>query len=480
MRAAFRNRFYPPVHDLEQVLYINALSEEDYTCKGDFDDRLQRAIGLAARQRRHAQARVFNVIGTNHQKMPSSNHRVQADHTPYHFTLTPCLPATKLSEIAFLCWGCLVCKCCFDTICCFTTLQGGAPPATPMSPNAADRNFRETCDVFLTAAAQDDSNNGASHDNVTGSDQHMPSEAAAAPAGAAATGLGVARPDPRNTELRTMLSTGSHPAASALPSLAVQTGSLAPPIVTSIPVSNHAPSMQAQQQQLRTVVAGQIARGVPLLPGSHSVHGSSVANHPLPQPDAAAASRQPSAHLPERQSSRRDRAPEETPPCRDAAANVPGAAARASVVRTSQDALREQLHIGRPIAPIQARPQHPPAQRQQSLPKQAVPQHSPAQRQPGLPNQAMPQHPPAQRQPSMPAAQQGSAEPVIGRQGSVGALPTAVIRQGSVGSAAWPHRVGSTTWAVPGRPIAPYPGAAPFVVPVTNPQSLLRHTTKTL
>lgn len=61
MKAAYPNRFYPPVLDLEQVLYTTALSEEDYSCEADFDDRVQRAIGLA-RQRRHAQARFPTVV----------------------------------------------------------------------------------------------------------------------------------------------------------------------------------------------------------------------------------------------------------------------------------------------------------------------------------------------------------------------------------------------------------------------------------
>ncbi|BDA41188.1 hypothetical protein COCOBI_01-8430 [Coccomyxa sp. Obi] len=381
MKAAYPNRFYPRVLDLEQVLYTTALSEDDYSCEADFDDRLQRAIGLA-RQRRHA--------------------------------------------------------------------QGCAQGATPRSPNTAERNFQETCNVILTAAAQDASDNGISHDDVTGSDHLMPSDAAAAPdadsarpAAAAAPGGpgGAAAAGPPYNGLRTVPPTSSHRAASTLPTQAVQSGGAAPPRVTSIPVFNCAHGAQPQpQQQLRTAAAGQVAGAVPSPPGPQSPRSSAMANHsqPLPQPEAAAASVQHPAHLPERQSSTRGD--------KDAATNVAEAGARASVVRRSQDALREQLHIGRPAVPNQASGLHPPVQRQPSLPSQASGQLAPAQ-----------------RQPSMPAAQQqGSAQPVIasaGRQGSVGALGTAVLRQGSIGHAGWPLRAGSTTGALPGRPIPPDPGA---------------------
>ncbi len=72
MRAAYTNRFYPPVLDLERVLYTTALSEEDYSCEADFDDRLQRAIGLA-RQKRHAEAR-FHLSSAEVPRGCSSDH----------------------------------------------------------------------------------------------------------------------------------------------------------------------------------------------------------------------------------------------------------------------------------------------------------------------------------------------------------------------------------------------------------------------
>ncbi len=373
-----------------------------------------------------------------------------------------------------------------------------------MSPNAADRNFLVNCDVLLTAAAQDDSHVGISQDDATGSDQHMPSEVATAPGADSAPPVGAAAPGPGGapaagppfTGLRTVLSTSSRRAQAAL---LTEAGGVAPPIVTPIPVFNcapctHPPPQQQQQQQPEhTAVAGQVPRGVPLLSGPHMVYScGGVASHPvpLPLPDEAAASRQPPARLPEKGSS--------TTGDRDAGTHVAAAAPHASVVKMSQDALWKQLNIGR-VAVNQARPlaHWPPAQQQPSLPDQANGHLVPAQRQPSLPNQAsghlappqqlaslsnqasgqlappqqQPSPPkqasghlaPAQRQPSMPAAQQGSAEPITmepARQGSLGALPTTDIRQGSIGSANQPHRTGSTTWTLPGRPSASQPGTA--------------------
>ena len=306
-----------------------------------------------------------------------------------------------------------------------------------MSPNAADRNFLVNCDVLLTAAAQDDSHAGISQDDATGSDQHMPSEVAAAPDADSAPPVGAAAPGP---------------------------GGVAPPIVTPIPVFNCAPCthphppQQQQQQPEHTAVAGQVPRGVPLLSGPHMVYScGGVASQPvpLPLPDEAAASRQPPARLPERGSSTGDR---------DAGTHVAAAAPHASIVKMSQDALWKQLNIGR-VAVNQARSlaHWPPAQQQPSLPDQASGHLVSAQRQPSLPKQASGHLAPAQRQPSMPAAQQGSAEPITmepARQGSLGALPTTDIRQGSIGSANQPHRTGLTTWTLPGRPSASQPGTA--------------------
>lgn len=56
MRDAYPQRSYPPEGELEQILYEAAKTEAEFSSKGDFDERLQRAIGLTV-LRSHAQAR---------------------------------------------------------------------------------------------------------------------------------------------------------------------------------------------------------------------------------------------------------------------------------------------------------------------------------------------------------------------------------------------------------------------------------------
>lgn len=56
MRDAYPQRSYPPEGELEQILYEAAKTEAEFSCEGDFDERLQRAIGLTV-LRSHAQAR---------------------------------------------------------------------------------------------------------------------------------------------------------------------------------------------------------------------------------------------------------------------------------------------------------------------------------------------------------------------------------------------------------------------------------------
>ncbi len=54
MKEAFPGRSYAPEAELEHSLYCAAGSEADYSRAEDFDERLQRAIGLA-RRRSHTQ-----------------------------------------------------------------------------------------------------------------------------------------------------------------------------------------------------------------------------------------------------------------------------------------------------------------------------------------------------------------------------------------------------------------------------------------
>ncbi|KAK9916573.1 hypothetical protein WJX75_004348 [Coccomyxa subellipsoidea] len=55
MRDAYPQRSYPPEGELEQILYEAAKTEAEFSCEADFDERLQRAIGLTV-LRSHAQA----------------------------------------------------------------------------------------------------------------------------------------------------------------------------------------------------------------------------------------------------------------------------------------------------------------------------------------------------------------------------------------------------------------------------------------
>lgn len=55
MQLTFPARQYPPVADLERVMYEAAATEADYSRDEDFGDRLRKAIGRE-RHRSHMQA----------------------------------------------------------------------------------------------------------------------------------------------------------------------------------------------------------------------------------------------------------------------------------------------------------------------------------------------------------------------------------------------------------------------------------------